>query len=49
LQNQLHGCMGNREMNPLSLKNSSLEIVYCSTTLSSHGNIRLVRLLSKNK
>jgi hypothetical protein len=29
--------MGNRETNPLSIINPSLEIVYYSTTLSNHG------------
>jgi hypothetical protein len=36
-------------MNPLSLINKSLEIVYCSTTLSNHVIIRLVRFISKIK
>jgi hypothetical protein len=34
-------------MNTLSLINPSLEIVYCSTTLSNHNIIRLVRFVSK--
>jgi hypothetical protein len=36
-------------MIPLSIINLSLEIAYCSTTLSSHDIIRLVRLISKIK
>jgi hypothetical protein len=36
-------------MNPLSLINPSLEIVYCSTPLSNHDIIRLVRFVSKIK
>jgi hypothetical protein len=36
-------------MNPLSLINPSLEIVYCSTMLSNHDIIRLVRFVSKIK
>jgi hypothetical protein len=39
----------NCETNPLSLINSSLEIGYCSMTLSNHVIIRLVRLVSKIK
>jgi hypothetical protein len=34
-------------MNPLSLINMSLEIVYCRTMLSNHVIIRLVRFVSK--
>jgi hypothetical protein len=33
-------------MKPLNLINSSLDIVYCSTTLSNHNIIRLVRFVS---
>jgi hypothetical protein len=36
-------------MNPLSLINPSLEIVYCSTALSNNDIIRLVRFVSKIK
>jgi hypothetical protein len=36
-------------MNSLSLINSSLEIDYCSTTLSNHDIIKLVRLILKIK
>jgi hypothetical protein len=36
-------------MNPLSLINLSLEIVYCSMTLSNYVTIRLVRFISKIK
>jgi hypothetical protein len=36
-------------MNPLSLINPSLEIDYCSTTLSNHDIIRFVRFISKIK
>jgi hypothetical protein len=36
-------------MNTLSLINPSLEIGYCSTTLSNHDIIRLVRFVSKIK
>jgi cell division ATPase FtsA len=35
--------------NPLSLISSSLEIIYCSTMLSNHDIIRLVRFVSKTK
>jgi hypothetical protein len=40
---------GNCETNPLSLINPSLEIGYCSTMLSNHDIIRLVRFISKIK
>jgi hypothetical protein len=36
-------------MNPLSLINTSLEIGYCSKTLSNHDIIKLVRFVSKIK
>jgi hypothetical protein len=36
-------------MNPLSLINPSLEISYCSTSLSNYDIIRLVRFISKIK
>jgi hypothetical protein len=36
-------------MNPLSLSNPSLDISYCSMTLSNHNIIRLVRFVSKIK
>jgi hypothetical protein len=35
----------NREINLLSLINPSLANVYCSTTLSNHGEIRLKRFV----
>ena len=47
LQNFLHGWIVHRETNLMNLINSSLEIVYCSTTLSNHGLIRLKRFVSK--
>ena len=34
-------------MNLLSLINPSLEVVYCSTTLSNHDTIRLKRFISQ--
>jgi hypothetical protein len=49
LQKQLQEWIENCEMNPLSLINPSLEIVYCSMTLSNHDIIRLVRFVSKIK
>jgi hypothetical protein len=36
--------MGNRETNLLSLINSSLYIIYCSTTLSNHDVIKLSKI-----
>jgi hypothetical protein len=36
-------------MDPLSLINQSLEIGYCSMTLSNHAIIRLIRFISKIK
>jgi hypothetical protein len=36
-------------MNSLSLTNPSLEIDYCSMTLSNHDKIWLVRFISKIK
>jgi hypothetical protein len=39
----------NCKTNPLRLINSSLEIDYCSMTLSNHGIVRLVRFVSKIK
>jgi hypothetical protein len=36
-------------MNPLNIINLSLETGYCSTTLSNHDIIRLVRFISEIK
>jgi hypothetical protein len=49
LQKSSHEWIGNCETNPLSLINPSLEIGYCSTTLSNPGIIRLVTFISKIK
>ena len=38
----------NREMNLLSIINLSLEVVYCSTTLSNDDSIRLKKDSSRN-
>jgi hypothetical protein len=38
-----------RKTNPLNLINPSLDMGYCSMTLSNHGIIRLVRFISKIK
>jgi hypothetical protein len=37
-----------RETNLLSLINASLAYIYCSTTLSNHGLIRLKKFVSQN-
>jgi hypothetical protein len=43
----LHEWTENHEFNPLSLINLSLEAGYCSTKLSNHDIIRLVRFISR--
>jgi hypothetical protein len=39
--------MGNHDMNPLSLNNPSLDIIYYIMMLSNHRIIRLVRFVSR--
>ena len=45
--NFLHRWVLNRETNLTSIINSSLEIIYCSTTLSNYDLIRLKKFISK--
>jgi hypothetical protein len=46
-KNKLQIPLVNREMNLLSLINPSLAHVYCSTTVSNHGLIRLKKFVSR--